>query len=283
MKGIHVRIWKDRLVTGTIWLLSLLPLIPLALILFFIVSKGFSCLSWSFLTSLPKPPGETGGGVFNAIVGTVMLIVLASILAVPMGVMAGVYLSEFKGKTLPGLVRTAADLLQGIPSIVVGIIAYAWVVLPMHHFNALAGGVALALIMIPIIVRTTEEVLILVPQELREASLALGACRWRTILKVVIPTGMAGITTGILVSIARIAGETAPLLFTAFGNPFLTFKVTEPVNALPLVIFNYATSPYQDWWRQAWGASIVLVAMVFLLNITAKAIAKRIGGSVTNE
>ncbi len=278
MKGIGKRIWMDRLVTGAVWLLSLLPLIPLALILFFIVSRGISSLSWTFLTSLPKPPGETGGGIFNAIVGTALLVVLASVIAVPIGVLAGLYLSEFRGKVLGGLVRTAADLLSGIPSIVVGILAYAWVVLPMHGFNALAGGVALAIIMIPVIVRTTEEVLLLVPQELREASLALGASRWLTIAKVVIPTGLVGVTTGILVSIARIAGETAPLLFTAFGNPFFTLKVTEPVNALPLVIFNYATSPYQDWWRQAWGASIILVAMVFLLNIAAKIIARKMSG-----
>ncbi len=182
MKGIGKRIWMDRLVTGAVWLLSLLPLIPLALILFFIVSKGISSLSWTFLTSLPKPPGETGGGIFNAIVGTALLVVLASVIAVPIGVLAGVYLSEFRGKVLGGLVRTAADLLSGIPSIVVGILAYAWVVLPMHGFNALAGGVALAIIMIPVIVRTTEEVLLLVPQELREASLALGASRWLTIV-----------------------------------------------------------------------------------------------------
>ncbi len=214
----------------------------------------------------------------NAIVGTFILVLLASIISVPIGIMAGIYLSEYGGRRLPDVVRVAADILQGVPSIVIGIVAYTWVVVPMGRFSALAGGVALALMMIPVIVRTTEEVLILIPRSIREASLALGVPQWRTILKVVLPTGMVGVTTGILISVARVAGETAPLLFTAFGNPFWSHKLTEPINALPLVIFNYATSPYPDWWRQAWGASIILILLVLSLNIGSRILAKRIAG-----
>ncbi len=269
---------KNLTATFTVWTLSLLSLVPLVLILASIISKGIRSIGWDFLTSLPKPPGEPGGGIANAIVGTFMLIVIASAIAVPVGVMAGVYLSEAGESKLKGYVRLCADMLQGTPSIVVGILAYLWVVVPMHRFSALSGGVALALIMLPTIVRATEESLLLVPQELREASLALGASRWRTVLKVVIPAGLPGVATGVMVSVARIAGETAPLLFTAFGNPFMTVNPAEPVNALPLVIYNYASSPYRDWWEQAWGASLVLIAMVLILNIGARAFVKRVRG-----
>ncbi|HDD52972.1 MAG TPA: phosphate ABC transporter permease PstA [Thermosulfidibacter takaii] len=277
-KGVTRRLWKDRVATLLVTILALVPFIPLALILLQLAVKGITSLNLQFLTSLPHPPGEEGGGVLNAIVGTAVLLALASALAVPTGILAGIYLSEYRDRTLPHAVRMAADLLQGTPSIVIGILAYAWVVRPMHHFSALAGGVALAIIMLPVIVRTTEEVLALVPRDLREAALALGVPRWRMILKVVLPTGMVGVTTGVLLSIARVAGETAPLLFTAFGNPFLSLKPTEPIDALPLVIFNYATSPYADWWRQAWAASLVLIVLVILLNVAARLLARRMKG-----
>ncbi|WP_456432879.1 phosphate ABC transporter permease PstA [Thermosulfuriphilus sp.] len=276
--NVRLRVMKNNLASIIIAALALFPTVPLALILINLLIKGFSAINWEFLTSLPKPVGETGGGVANAIVGTFLLVFLASFISVPIGIMAGIYLSEYGGRRLPDVVRVAADILQGVPSIVIGIVAYTWVVVPMGRFSALAGGVALALMMIPVIVRTTEEVLILIPRSIREASLALGVPRWRTILKVVLPTGMVGVTTGILISVARVAGETAPLLFTAFGNPFWSHKLTEPINALPLVIFNYATSPYPDWWRQAWGASIILIVLVLGLNIISRIMAKRIAG-----
>ncbi len=275
---IRFRLLKNKLATAAIIALAFLPTIPLAIILINLFIKGITAINWEFLTSLPKPVGEEGGGVANAIVGTFILVLLASIISVPIGIMAGIYLSEYGGRRLPDVVRVAADILQGVPSIVIGIVAYTWVVVPMGRFSALAGGVALALMMIPVIVRTTEEVLILIPRSIREASLALGVPQWRTILKVVLPTGMVGVTTGILISVARVAGETAPLLFTAFGNPFWSHKLTEPINALPLVIFNYATSPYPDWWRQAWGASIILILLVLSLNIGSRILAKRIAG-----
>ena len=275
---IRFRLLKNKLATAAIIALAFLPTIPLAIILINLFIKGITAINWQFLTSLPKPVGEEGGGVANAIVGTFILVLLASIISVPIGIMAGIYLSEYGGRRLPDVVRVAADILQGVPSIVIGIVAYTWVVVPMGRFSALAGGVALALMMIPVIVRTTEEVLILIPRSIREASLALGVPQWRTILKVVLPTGMVGVTTGILISVARVAGETAPLLFTAFGNPFWSHKLTEPINALPLVIFNYATSPYPDWWRQAWGASIILILLVLSLNIGSRILAKRIAG-----
>ncbi|NPA49118.1 MAG: phosphate ABC transporter permease PstA [Thermodesulfobacteria bacterium] len=270
---------KNRLILGTITVLALIPTVPLFLILFQLLHKGLSSLSLDFFLNLPAPPGEPGGGIANAIVGTIIIVGLATLIGVPISIMAGIYLSEYgKESKLAHAVRISADVLQGVPSIVIGIVAYAWVVRPMGHFSALSGSVALALMMIPVVVRTTEEVLRLVPDILREASLALGIPYWRTVLKVVLPTGMVGVTTGILIAVARIAGETAPLLFTAFGNQFMTFNPLEPMNALPLVIFNYATSPYEDWWQQAWGASIVLVFMVLALNIVSRLLARRIAG-----
>ncbi len=277
-KNLPRRLGKDRAATLVVFLLAIIPMVPLFLILLQLVMKGATSLNLQFLTSLPRPPGETGGGVLNAIAGSVILVTLASVMAVPTGILAGIYLAEYRDKILPHAIRVAADLLQGTPSIVIGILAYAWVVRPMHHFSALAGSGALAIIMLPVIVRTTEEVLVLVPKDLREAALALGVPRWRMILKVVLPTGMVGVTTGVLLSMARVAGETAPLLFTAFGNPFLSWKPTEPIDAMPLVIFNYATSPYPHWWRQAWSASLLLIAMVVLLNIAARLMARKIGG-----
>ncbi len=273
------RRFKNRLILGIITVLALIPAAPLFLILFQLLHKGLSSLSLDFFLHLPAPPGEPGGGISNAIVGTLIIVGLASLIGVPISILAGIYLSEYgKNSKLAEAVRISADVLQGVPSIVIGIVAYAWVVRPLGHFSALSGSVALALMMIPVVVRTTEEVLRLVPNILREAALALGVPYWRTVLKVVLPTGMVGVTTGILIAVARIAGETAPLLFTAFGNQFMTLNPLEPMNALPLVIFNYATSPYEDWWQQAWGASIVLVFMVLILNVLSRLLARRIAG-----
>ncbi len=270
---------KNRIIISIIIVLALVPAIPLFFILFNIIKEGISALSPSFFFYLPKPPGEEGGGISNGIVGTLIIVGLSTVIGVPISILAGIYLSEFgKDSRLAELVRISADILQGVPSIVIGIVAYAWVVRPMGHFSAISGSVALALMMIPMVVRTTEEVLRMVPTILREASLALGVPYWRTVLKVVLPTGMVGVTTGILIAIARIAGETAPLLFTAFGNQFMSLNPTEPMNALPLIIFNYATSPYEDWWKQAWGTAVVLTLMVLGLNVLSRILARRIAG-----
>jgi len=216
-----------------------------------------------------------GGGISNALVGTLMLIAISCSVSIPFGVFAGIYLSERKEGKLSFLVRLSAEILQGIPSIVIGIIVYAWVVISMGTFSALSGGIALGIMMLPVIVSATEETLKLIPDTLKEASLSLGVPYSRTILKVILPAGMSGIVTGILLSVARIAGETAPLLFTAFGNPFMEVNIFKPINSLPLLIFNYATSPYPEWHALAWGASFVLVVFVLLLNVTTKVVTKR--------
>jgi phosphate transport system permease protein len=269
------RILKDGLFKAVIILCSAVMILPLLLIIFYIVSNGIAVINMDFLTGLPRPIGETGGGIANALVGTLMLIVIACAIAIPLGVFAGVYLSEHRSSRLSGAVRLCVEILQGIPSIVIGIIAYAWVVTSMGSFSAFSGGVALAIMMLPVIVRSTEETLKLIPDSLREASLALGVPYGRTVLKVIMPAGLTGILTGIIISIARIAGETAPLLFTAFGSPFMSTNIFKPVDSLPHIIFNYATSPYPEWHAKAWGAAFVLVVFVLSLNFTAKVIAKR--------
>jgi phosphate transport system permease protein len=269
------RVIKDRVFKALIVLLTLLTFLPLILILFHIVQNGIAVVDWEFLTHLPRPVGEVGGGIANAMVGTFMLIANASIIAIPIGVCAGVYLAERKTGAVCYLVRLCVEILHGVPSIVIGIIAYAWVVLTLGTFSALAGGIALAIMMLPVIVRSTEETIKLIPDTLREASLSLGVPYYRTVLKVIIPAGMSGIATGILISVARVGGETAPLLFTAFGSPFMEVNIFKPVNSLPLVIFNYATSPYPEWHALAWGASFVLVAFVLLLNLSAKFLTRK--------
>jgi phosphate transport system permease protein len=256
-------------------LFSFLTFLPLLLIIFYIVQKGIAVVDWQFLTHLPRPVGEVGGGIANALVGTLMLIVIASVIAVPLGVGAGVYLAEQKKGTVCYLVRLCVEILHGVPSIVIGIIAYMWVVMALGTFSALAGGIALGIMMLPVIVRSTEETLKLIPDTLREASLSLGVPYYRTVLKVIMPAGMSGIATGILISVARVGGETAPLLFTAFGSPYMEVNIFKPVNSLPLVIFNYATSPYPEWHSLAWGASFVLVAFVLLLNLSAKFLTRK--------
>ena len=269
------RVIKDRVFQALIVLFSFLTFLPLLLIIFHIVQNGIAVVDWEFLTHLPKPVGEVGGGIANAMVGTLMLIVIASVVALPIGVCAGVYLAERKTGAVCYLVRLCVEILHGVPSIVIGIIAYAWVVITLGTFSALAGGISLAIMMLPVIVRATEETLKLIPDTLREASLSLGVPYYRTVLKVIMPAGLSGIATGILISVARVGGETAPLLFTAFGSPYMEVNILKPVNSLPLVIFNYATSPYPEWHALAWGASFVLVAFVLLLNLSAKFLTRK--------
>jgi phosphate transport system permease protein len=273
--NLSFRIIKDKLFQAGVIIFAAITILPLLLILFYIVRNGIAVIDWQFLTSLPKPVGEVGGGISNALVGTLMLVVIACGIAIPLGVLCGIYLSEKKGGKLPYLVRLSVEILQGIPSIVIGIIAYAWIVVTLGTFSAFSGGIALSIMMLPVIVRSTEETLRLIPDTLKEASLSLGVPYYRTILKVILPAGASGIATGVLISVARIAGETAPLLFTAFGNPFMEFSVLKPVNSLPLLIFNYATSPYPEWHALAWGASFVLVFFVLALNFFAKVVTRK--------
>jgi|DewCreStandDraft_3_1066083.scaffolds.fasta_scaffold00390_16 phosphate transport system permease protein len=269
------RRWKGHILEALTVLCVGVVLVPLLLVLAFLARAGASALNLEFFTALPGAAGEPGGGMANAIVGSVYLLILASTLGIPVGVFAGVFLAEHPHTKLARLTRLAADVLNGTPSIIMGVFAYILVVLPLRHFSALAGGVALGVMLIPIVVRTTEEMVLLVPQSVREASLALGIPRWKTTLRVVIPTAAAGILTGIMVGLARIAGETAPLLFTAFGNRFWNWNPLKPIAALPLQIFAYAISPFDDWHRQAWAGALVLVTIVLLTSIVGRAMAVR--------
>ena len=264
------RIMADRMFKLVVVFLSFCSILPMFFILFFISKNGISSITWNFLTRLPAPVGETGGGIANAVIGSALLILLASVVAVPLGILTGIYLAEYRKGTFPYLSRLSVEILMGIPSIVIGIIAYVWVVKPVGSFSALSGGVALGIMMLPVIVMSTEETLKLIPDSLKEASLALGVSYPRTIMKVILPSGLSGIATGILLSVARIAGETAPLLFTAFGSPFMALNLFKPVSALPLTVFTYATSPYPEWHKLAWGASFVLLVFVLALNLIAK-------------
>jgi phosphate transport system permease protein len=273
--SVRRRILADKSFKVIIILLSFACILPMFFILFFITSKGISVINWEFLTQLPKPVGEVGGGIINAVIGTLMLITASTFLSVPIGVFAGIFLSEYRKGRLVYLVRLSIEILQGIPSIVIGIIAYVWIVVPGGSFSALSGGVALAMMMLPVIITAAVETLKLIPDSLREASLALGVSYPRTILKVVLPAGLSGILTGILLGIARVVGETAPLLFTSFGSPFMNFDMLKPVNTLPLIIFNYATSPYPEWHRLAWGASFVLIVFVLGMNLFTKLVTRR--------
>ena len=239
-------------------------------ILGYLVWNGGSSLSWAFLTHLPTPVGERGGGMANAIVGSAKLLLLASAFGIPIGFLGGVYLAEFGGRAFPFVVRYTADLLNGVPSIVMGIFAWTIVVLPMKHFSTFAGGLALGVMMIPIAVRTTEEALRTVPLVLREGALALGASKWKTIATVVVPAARKGIVTGIILDIARVSGETAPLLFTAFSNRFWSPGWNQPTASLPVMVYTYAISPYDDWHKQAWAAGLVLLTLVLVANVAAK-------------
>ena len=268
--NLRLRKLQSTLMTLLMCLATVAVLIPLGMIFVHIVKMGLSSINFDFFTQIPKPTGETGGGMANGIAGSAILIGLASCLGIPVGVLGAIYLTEFGGSRISTVIRFSADVLAGIPSIITGMVAYALLVVPMKGFSALAGSVALALIMIPIVLRTTEEQLKMVPDSLREASLALGIPLWRTALKVTLRSALTGVITGILLSIARIAGETAPLLFTALGNQFWSRSLTDPIASLPLQIFNFAISPYEDWHKLAWAGALFLVTLMFVLNLSAR-------------
>ena len=266
---------------GLTYLAAVLATLPLLLILWHLLKKGASSLSLAFFTNMPKPVGEAGGGMANAIVGTLIMIAIACAIGLPIGIGSGIYLSEKRSTPLAQTVRFLADVLNGLPSIVMGIFAWEILVRPAGHFSALAGGAALGAMMIPLVTRTSEEMLRVVPVSLREAALALGYPRWRTSLSVVVRTALAGIATGALVAVARIAGETAPLLFTAIGNQFWSTALREPIAALPLQIFAYAISPYDEWHAQAWAGALVLISMVLLISLAARLVTRsRFGAPV---
>ena len=256
-------------------LCTVLTVSVLFLILGFLVYNGWRSVDWNFFTKLPLSPGEIGGGMANAIVGSAVLILISMAIGIPVGFLGGIYLAEFGGKTIPMMIRYTADLLNGVPSIVIGIVAWTVIVVPMHHFSAWAGGFALSLMMIPIGLRATEQFLRGVPDSLREGSLALGASKTRTILTVIVPAAKQGILTGMILGVARVAGETAPLLFTSLNNQFWANKLGEPTASLPVMIFTHAISPYDDWHRQAWAAGTVLLGLVLIANLAARWVLSR--------
>lgn len=269
----------NTVMLGVMYLAALVAVLPLIFILWHLAREGASSLSLDFFTKMPKPVGESGGGMANAIVGTLVLLGIASAIGLPIGIGAGLYLAEQRGTKLANTVRFLSDVLNGLPSIVMGIFAWQFLVRPLGHFSAAAGGIALGAMMIPLVTRTTEEMIRLVPVSLREAALALGYTRWRTSLAVVLRTALPGIVTGALVAVARIAGETAPLLFTAFGNQFWSLSLDEPTSALPLQIFSYAISPYDDWHRLAWAGSLVLIGLVLVISLISRFVTRsRFGG-----
>jgi len=253
---------------------AIISILPLFYIFFYTTKSGISSLNLDFFTQMPKPVGETGGGMANGIVGTLILISLGSIIGIPVGVLAGIYVTEYSGGIFSNLIKFVTDVLSGVPSIIIGIFAYGVIVIPMQGFSSLAGGFALGILMIPTITRITEEMLKLVPQSLREASLALGVSRWKTTLQIVLRTASGGIITGILLAIARAAGETAPLLFTAFGNRFWSTDLDQPIASLPVQIFNYAISPFDDWHKQAWAGALVLISLVFIVNLIVRIVTR---------
>ncbi len=253
-----------------------IALVPLGFVLFFVISQGVRAVNIDFFLHMPKPVGEPGGGMGNAIVGTLILTGLAAAMAVPIGIVSGIYMSEYAGTKFASIVRFAADTLNGVPSIVIGVFAYGVAVLPFKQFSALAGGFALGIMMIPIIARTTEELLLMVPGAMREGALALGATRARAVFSVLLPSALPGIVTGVVLALARIAGETAPLLFTAFNNRFFTTKLTQPIASLTVQVFTYAISPYEDWHRQAWAGALVLVSLVLVCSVLARVATRRL-------
>jgi len=273
--GIRARLRGDLAFRGLVLFLSLLATVPLLLILVFVIVRGASSINWEFLTALPKPMGETGGGISNAIIGTLLIVLGASILSVPLGLLVGIFLAENARSRVGSVARISIETLMGIPSIVIGLVSYVWIVRPMGHFSALSGSVALAMIMLPVITLSTEETLRMIPVSLREAALALGVSYPRTVLRVIVPAGLSGILTGVLLAVSRGAGETAPLLFTALGSPYMVANVLQPMASLPQTIFYYATSPYPEWQTLAWGASFVLLVLVLTLNLVTKLITSR--------
>jgi phosphate transport system permease protein len=266
----------STLFVGACGLAVLAALVPLGFILYFIVASGVHALNLEFFTTMPRPVGEPGGGMLNAFVGTLILTGLASLIAIPIGIASGIYMSEYAGTRLATATRFAADTLNGVPSIVVGIFAYGVAVLPFRQFSAIAGGVALGVMMVPIIARMTEELLLLVPGAMREGALALGATRARAVFTVIVPAALPGIITGIVLALARIAGETAPLLFTAFNNRFFSTDITQPIASVTVQVFTYAISPYDDWHRQAWAGALVLVTFVFACSLLERVITARV-------
>ena len=258
----------------------LLALVPLAFVLFFVVSRGFQSLNLAFFTSMPRPVGEVGGGMANAIVGSLILAGLGSLMAIPIGILSAVYMAEYAGTRFAATVRFAADTLNGVPSIVIGVFVYGIAVLPFKQFSAIAGGIALGIMMIPLIARTTEELLLLVPNTMREGALALGATRARAVFSVVLPAALPGIVTGVLLALARIAGETAPLIFTSFNNRFFSTELDQPIASLTVQVYTYATSPYEDWHRQAWAGALVLVGLVFSCSLLARLATRKLEGMV---
>ena len=272
---------KSGLASAIAFVSAVLVITPLGLVFFYLVLKGASSVNWNFFTKLPAPVGVVGGGMANAIVGSLELLGLASLIGIPIGVLGGVYLAEYGSARINSILRFLADVLNGVPSITWGVVVYGLVVLRFKGFSAYAGGVALGLIMIPLILRTTEEVVLLVPNGYREAALALGVSRWKTILHIVMKTASKGIITGILLALARVGGETAPLLFTAFGNHFWNHSLSQPIAALPLQVFTYAISPYEDWHRQAWAGALVLVTGIFCVNVLVRILTRGRGASPT--
>jgi phosphate transport system permease protein len=270
-----VSIWRkvtNGLATTVALGAVILVLLPLGAIFVYLVYKGAGSINWAFLTQTPKPVGEVGGGMANAIAGSCLILMIGSVIGVPVGIGAGIYLAEYGHNRLGDLIRFTADVLNGVPSIIVGIVAYGLVVLTQGHFSALAGGAALAIMMVPTITRTTEEMLLLVPTNVREAAYGLGVSRWRTTLSITLRTATSGVITGVMLAFARVAGETAPLLFTAFGNQFWNWKLNQPTAALPLQIFTYAISPFDEWHRQAWAGALILIILI-VVSISAVRIA----------
>jgi phosphate transport system permease protein len=279
----HNHTWRkitSALASGIAFVSALLVIAPLGLVFFHLLVNGAGSVNWDFFTKLPAPVGALGGGMVNAIVGSLELLALAGAIGIPIGVLGGVYLAEYGSARINSILRFLADVLNGIPSITWGVVVYGLVVLRFKGFSAYAGGLALGLIMIPLILRTTEEIVLLVPNGYREAALALGVSRWKTIVHIVMKTASKGIITGILLALARVGGETAPLLFTAFGNRFWNHSLNQPIAALPLQIFTYAISPYDDWHRQAWAGALVLVTGVFCVNVVVRILTRGRGASV---
>src|SRR5579863_2308324 len=275
-------VWRKSLNLAMLSLTGVAALFVVSILFFilgYLVWNGGSAINWDFFTKLPKPVGETGGGMANAIVGSAKLLALASVFGLPIGFLGGVYLAEFGGKTFSFVIRYTTDLLNGVPSIVIGLFAYSLVVLPVKHFSTLAGGFALGMMVIPITVRSTEEFLRAIPGTLREGAMALGASKWKTIATVVLPAASGGILTGMLLALARVAGETAPLLFTAFSNRYWSPGWSQPIASLPVMIYTYAIAPYDDWHRQAWAAGLVLLGLVLLANLGCRLVLNR-GGNV---
>lgn len=273
--AIGLRKLKNNAFITVVSIMAIISAFPLIFIIVYVLKQGAAAINWHFFFELPKPVGETGGGIANALVGTILIVLGASVMAIPFGLLAGVYLAEHPDNKLSNATRLAVEVLNGTPSIVVGVFAFLVIVMSMGGFSGFSGSFALAVMMLPLVVRTTEETLKLIPDTLKEAALALGAPYYRVIFKVVIPSGLSGIVNGIMLAIARVTGETAPLLFTAFGNHFMNYNMLKPMSNLPLIIFNYAMNPYKELQKIAWGASLVLVAMVLLMNLLSRWVIKK--------